>query len=205
MKLFLASEMKHPDSIKRLDGFVGGFQNKKIVYIPTAANGEFFGSWKGGESIQVAQSLGAQFSVVELESIAYTNVLKQIGKPDILWVAGGMSGYLLYWMRRTKLDQVLPELLQKTVYVGSSSGAMICAQTQFSAEWYLGEPEPGASLVPGLGLVPFEIYPHFEDQQREKIESLWEGGELYLLKNGEALTVLDGRVTVLGKERIIRK
>jgi hypothetical protein len=43
MKLFLASEVKHPDSLKKLEEYVGGFTNKKIAYIPTAANGESFG------------------------------------------------------------------------------------------------------------------------------------------------------------------
>ncbi len=47
-KLFLASEMKHPDSIEKLKQYVGGeLAQKNITYIPTAANGEFYGSWKG--------------------------------------------------------------------------------------------------------------------------------------------------------------
>ncbi|MEK7526626.1 MAG: hypothetical protein AAB546_04050 [Patescibacteria group bacterium] len=40
MKLFLASEAKHPDSIEKLKKFIGGFEGKSIAYVPTAANGE---------------------------------------------------------------------------------------------------------------------------------------------------------------------
>ncbi len=206
MKLFLASEIKHPESLKKLRRFVGDFSRKRIVYIPTAANGEYYGSWKGGESIQRALSMGAaKFDVVQLEDNCYQDVISQIKGADILWIAGGMSGYLLYWIRRTELDKALPEILDRgTIYVGSSAGSMICARTQYSPEWFLIEPEPGASLVPGLGLVDFEIYPHFEDDQLPEIKKRWKKGELYLLKNGEVITVVDGKVKVLGEKRVLK-
>lgn len=203
-KLFLASEAKHPLSLKRLRRFVGSFKGKKLLYIPTAANGEFFGSWKGGESVQAAQTLGADFQVLELESMAFQDIYAPILQADILWLAGGMSGYLLYWLRRTHLNKKLPKILAKgTLLVGGSAGAMVCAKTQYSAECYLREPEPGASLVPGLGLVDFEIYPHYEEKDLPEIKKRWHGGELYLLKNGEVITVVDGKVKVLGKKRVL--
>jgi len=207
MKLFLASEAKHPESIKKLKKFVGGsFKGKRIVYIPTAANGEYFGSWKGGGSIRTALALGAKLEVVEFENSTYRDIYPQIEGADILWIAGGMSGYLLYWVRRVGFDKKLPGILKSgAIYVGSSAGSMICAKTQYSSGWYLGEPEPGASLVPGLGLIDFEIYPHYEESLLPKIKKLWKKGELYLLKNGEVITVSDGKVEVLGKKRILSK
>lgn len=206
MKLFLASKVSTPETIERLTNFVGGFSGKKIVYVPTAANGEYYGSWKGGQSVRVAAQLGAEMEVVELESGYYTDVLAKIRNADILWIAGGMSGYLLYWMRRVELDKELPELLSKgMVYVGSSAGSMVCAKTQYSGEWYIGEPEPGSGQIPGLGLVDFEIYPHYREEAREQIEEKWDpkDGKLYLLKDGDAITVVDGKVEVLGEEIII--
>lgn len=207
MKLFLASEAKHPESIKKLKTFVGGDLNdKKVVYIPTAANGEYFGSWKVGESIKVAKSLTSKFKIIELEDYYKENIFTQIETADILWFAGGAVGYLLYWMRRAELDKKLPEILEKgTIYVGSSAGSMACAKTQYCAEWYLGAEEHGASLIPGLGLIDFEIYPHFEDEKLQEIKKLWKEGELYLLKNGEVITVVNGKVKVLGEKRILKK
>lgn len=206
MKLFLASEAKHPESIKNLKKFIGGsFRGKKIVYIPTASNGKYYGAWKDGESIRKAISLGTELKIVELEDDVYRDVISEIKGADILWIAGGMSGYLLYWFRRTKLDKKLPEILKSgTVYVGSSAGSMICAKTQNSSEWYLGEPEPGASLVSGLGLIDFKIYPHYETNLLPQIKKHWKHGELYLLKNGEAITVVDDKVDVLGKKRVLK-
>lgn len=207
MKLFLASEAKHPESIKKLKAFGGcDLQNKKIVYIPTAANGEYWGSWKVGKSVKVAKSLTKYFKIIELENYYKTDIFSPIEKADILWIAGGMAGYLLYWMRRVKFDKKLPEILSKgTIYVGSSAGSMVCAKTQYVSECYLGDPEPGASLLPGLGLIDFEIYPHFEDEQLLEIKKRWKKGELYLLKNGEAITVENNKVEVLGIKRVLKE
>jgi dipeptidase E len=205
MTLFLASEAKHPESIAKLTQFVGSFTNKRIAYIPTAANGAGYGSWKTGQSVQVARSLGAKLDIIELEDCVSTNVIDRIGQPDILWMAGGAAGYLLYWIRRCQLDKALPKILKQSIYVGSSAGSMICATTQNASDWYLGEPEPGANLLPGLGLIDFEIYPHYEDKLLPEIDQHWKKGKLYLLKNGEAITVVNGKVTVLGEERVLSK
>lgn len=206
MKLFLASKAIHPESIKKLQKFSGGLAGKKIAYVPTAANGEFIGSWKAGSSYKVARKLSKNVQVVELEDYRYKDIITPLKQTDIIWMAGGMSGYLLYWIRRAELDKTLPIILESgTLYVGSSAGSMICATTQSSAEWYLGEPEPGAHFIPGLGLVDFEIYPHYEDDQLPEIKKYWQKGKLALLKNGEAITVENGKVTFLGEERIIEK
>ena len=207
MKLFLASEGKDPRSIKKLKTFVGGkLSDKKIVYIPTAGNGEVYGAWRLSESLQVIKSLTNKFEVVELESCAYQDIIGKLENADILWFGGGMSGYLLYWMHRLEFPRKLPKILKNgVIYVGSSAGSMVCAKTQFSSEWYIGEPEAGASLLPGLGLIDFEIYPHYEEKLYSKIDKLWKKGEIYLLKDGEAITVENGKVSVKGKRRVISK
>jgi dipeptidase E len=205
MKLFLASEAKHPKSVKRLEKFIDGFKGKRVVYIPTAANGEFYGSWKTGGSIRLAKSLGFDLEVVELEDYYKTDVIKKISEAEILWMAGGRAGYLLYWIRRVKLDKALPEILNKgTVYVGSSAGSMICAKTQEASDWYLGESEPGASLLPGLGYVDFEIYPHYKEKDLKEIRKHWKKGELYLLKDGEVITVEGEKVKAMGDKRVLK-
>lgn len=204
MQLFLASEATHPDSLKKLDNFVGGIEDKKIAYIPTAANGEGYGSWKNGDSIEVVKSLETKVSVMELEECINNDVKRLIDGADILWFAGGMAGYLMYWIRRVELDKALGELLDKgLIYVGSSAGSMIAAKTLYSAEWYIGDSEPGASMMSGLGLVDFEIYPHFEEKVLPELRRRWKQDKLYMLKDGEVITVMDGKIEVLGETRVI--
>lgn len=207
MKLFLASEVKHPDTILNLKRFVGGFKGKKIAYIPTAANGEeAFGAWtETSDTWKLIQTFGAEVTPVQLEDYKNSSVIEALQNKDVLWFTGGYPGYLMYWVRRCELDKALPKLLEKSFYIGSSAGSMVTAINLNTTEWYFGETEPGASVIPGLGLVGFDIYPHYEESQYSYIKSHYKGHIMYLLKNGENIEVLNGNITVRGKERIIRK
>lgn len=206
MKLFLASEAKHPESIEKLRTFINGFSGKSIAYIPTAANGENpYGEWeKDSETWKLVNTLGARVTPVVLEEYKNASVLDALKDKDVIWFAGGACGYLMYWIRRCELDKHLPKLLGAgSVYVGSSAGSMVTAPTLAVSEWYLGEPEVGANLLPGLSLVDFEVYPHYEEVMLPQIKKHWQGKKLYLLKNGEVITVVNGKITILGEKRFL--
>jgi dipeptidase E len=207
VKLFLASEAKHPKSFQKLKEYIGGFEGKKITYIPTASNGELpWDEWRHGETWELINSVNANITVCLLEDFMNLNFPKSLENQDIIWFAGGACGYLMYWVKRTNLDLYLPNLLNKgIIYVGSSAGSMITAPTLGVSEWYLGEEERGANYLPGLGLVDFDFYPHFEDPMYDEIKAKFKNGKIYLVKNGEALIVENGIVKVYGEERLIIK
>jgi len=207
MKLFLASKARHPESMKKLEVFVDGFKDKTIAYIPTAENGEsLYGSWKTkSETWKLVNTLGAKVEPIVLEEYKNSSVNEALKSKDIIWVAGGMCGYLMYWIRRCELDKNIREILNTgPIYIGSSAGSMICSPSLTIAEQYPGDEEHGAGVIPGLGLVNFDILPHFEDSMMKSIKSVYKGKELYLLKDGEAITVIDNKVEVLGEERIYK-
>ena len=72
-------------------------------------------------------------------------------------------------MRRCEIDKHIREILVDTVYVGSSAGSMIAGSS-----FYIGKPyeEIGADVIPGLGLVDFEIFPHYEDEMYELVKRI---------------------------------
>ena len=76
------------------------------------------------------------------------------------------------------------------------------AKTDYLSEFFPGEDEKGASLIPGLGYLNFEIFPHYKEEYLDLVKD-WPHGQLYLLKNGEVITLVDGKVTVLGETRIV--
>lgn len=203
MKLFLTSRAVHPNTLQKLDEYVHGISGKSIAYIPTAANGDGYGHWKEGESWRTVQTLGASLSLIELEQFRSKDVLKDLLGKDIIWVAGGECGYLMYWMRRCEIDTHIHEILEKSLYVGSSAGSMVTAPTLHVAEWYPTDKEIGAATIPGLGLVDFDIYPHFTDDQMDYVKDHSESKKIYLLKDGEEIIVEDNTVTVVGEERIL--
>jgi dipeptidase E len=208
-KLFLAAEAGNPESWKKLEEFIGGFKGKRIAYVPTASNGERkYGTWrKESDTWKKVNKTGAIVKAVELDEYKDSSVLKEFKNIDIVWFAGGMPGYLLYWIRRTELDKELPKLLNKgVIYVGSSAGSMIASRTQYLSEVYIGESEIGASIFPGLGFVDFEIYPHYEDALLPKIKKVWKKkwGKLCLLKNSEAITIVGNKIDILGERRMLK-
>jgi peptidase E len=206
MKLFLASRASNSNTLAKLESIVGSFKNKKIAYIPTASNGENdWGYWKikGDGTWKIVNTLGAKVKAVELENYRNDSVMKELENQDIIWFAGGAAGYLMYWVIRTGLDKRLPEILKRSVYVGSSAGSMVTGPNLEICDWYIGENERGASNIPSLKLVDFDIYPHYEESLYAKIKENYKGDKLYLLKDGEEIIVENDKVTVNGEERII--
>jgi dipeptidase E len=204
MKLFLASEAKHPDSFKKLEDFVGGFAGKKVAYIPSAANGMGWESWKGGGSWNLVNSLDVKLDNIILEDYGNESVVERILRNDVVWFAGGMVGYLLYWMKRCSIDKNIHKILDKMVYIGSSAGSMVlCNSSNEMVTWEFVDNEIGADEIKPLKFFDFDIYPHYEEKFLDEIEKRYKGKKLYLLKNGEALIVDGNKLEVFGEERII--
>jgi dipeptidase E len=204
MKLFLASMARDPKSIQKLEEFVGGFTGKTLAYVPTAGNAEGWESWREGQSWDLIQTLGMKVSVVQLEDYQDIDLVEELTGKDIIWFAGGSASYLAFWLIHTGLNKRLKKILEQgSIYVGSSAGSMVASKTMQVAEWYIGETEPEAKFLPGLGLVDFDIYPHYRDESYKEIEKLYKGKKLYLLKDGEEIIVDDDQVTVVGEERVI--
>lgn len=207
MKLFLASHAKNPLSIKKLEDYIGGFKNKKIAYIPTASNAEEgWQRWKTKKdgSWEYVQTLGASIETTVLEEYRNETVIKELAKADVIWFAGGMAGYLMYWIRRCKIDLRIKELLGAgTIYVGSSAGSMVAGQTLQISNWPMLDGERGAETIEPMKLVDFDIFPHYKDEYIGEIKKRYKGLKLYLLKDGEEIIVENGEVQVIGEERII--
>lgn len=160
-------------------------------------------SWKSGGSWSLVNKLNANLELVLLENYRDESVLDSFKDKDIIWFSGGMLGYLSYWSRRCSLDIHLKEILENKIYVGSSAGSMLLCNDSNMIEWDFVDDERGASVVKPLGLLDFDIYPHYEESLYEKIKKGYTGKKLYLLKNGEEIIVEDNKVTLVGEERII--
>lgn len=207
-RFFLASEAGDPKSIRYLEKFVSGFNGKSIAYIPTAANGEYrYDEWRSESATwKLINKLGANAEAVVLEEYKSSSVLEKLQGKNIIWFAGGACGYLMYWIRRCEIDKHINSLLESgSVYVGSSAGSMVCAKTLEIAEIFVGEEEKGAGVIPGLGLIDFDFYPHYEDELLPEIKKVWKGSDLYLVKNGEVITVEGVKIEVLGEKRVLRQ
>lgn len=100
-----------------------------------------------------------------LELTALSSIKRELWVPplmetDALLVGGGDCQYLCYWMHQSGLEELLPTLLNKTVYVGLSAGSMI--MTRFGTT-YGNHTLPDESRK-SLGWVDFALHPHLDHE-----------------------------------------
>lgn len=139
-----------------------------LVFVPTAANvTENDKGWLI-DDLYNCKKLG--FSWIYIADISA--VPAQIWKPsfekaDILVFGGGNSFYLMHWLKKTGLTEMLPEMLKTKIYVGISAGSMAATKSlclSQSKELYYLEGVGEFKDETGLGLVDFLVRPHLNSR-----------------------------------------
>lgn len=204
MKLFLCAHSIYSEIQEGFEEFVGSkCKDLSVAFVTTAANPYEDRSWEA-KDIEFTKELFKSVDLYDIENMTQKEMVEKFSNYDILWINGGNVSYLMKKFREKGLDEVLPEILKNTVYVGSSAGSMVWSKSLRTAEWYLDDPEPGASKIPGIGLLDFQIYPHYEDSMFEDIKKFkLDNEELWLMRNGQAISYCDGDIRKYGGDILI--
>jgi dipeptidase E len=146
-----------------------------------------------------------------------------VQEADALLMWGGDPVYLSYWIKHSGLADILPSLLDKTVYVGVSAGSI--ATASLFGETYRAQPKGSGErlsseeivfgtaegettmtlvMANGAGLVDFAIIPHveYDDPQDVANAEKWAGRlpvPTYAIDDATAITVIDGTVEVVSE------
>jgi len=171
MKLLLTSAGISNRSIHNalLDLIEKPIAEATALFVPTA----IYGIPNGGDIVRrvICGSLGDPFcdigwkSLGLLELTALPSMREELWVPrlmetDVLLVGGGDCQYLSYWMKQCGLKDILPSLLNKTVYVGLSAGSMI--MTSYGTTY--GNHKLPPDTDKSLGLLNFAIHPHLDHE-----------------------------------------
>jgi dipeptidase E len=146
-------------------------------------------------------SLGL-LELTALPSIKQERWVPMLMATDALLVGGGDCQYLCYWMRQSGLADLLPSLLQKTVYVGLSAGSMVAAS--------YGTTYGGHTLSPegerALGFVNIAILPHLDNEMftENSLANLKKKASTipvptYAIDDQTAIKVIDGKIEVVSE------
>lgn len=211
MKLLLTSGGLTNNSItKTLLGLTGKpFGNTNLAFIPTAANVEDNDKWWLIKDLDLCNNLKLKYiDVVDISAVPQDIWRPRLENADILVFSGGNTFHLMYWLEKSGLNKLLPEMLKSKVYVGISAGSMVTSEKlllsssprSYSQE--LGEYKG----THGLGYVPFNIRPHlnspyFPDYTIEKLEQRAKEIKepFYAIDDLTAVRVIDGNVTVVSE------
>lgn len=211
MKLLLTSAGIGNTSIRNalVDLLKKPIEESTALFIPSA----IYGISGGAEIIMkvICGTIGDPFcqagwkSVGLLELTALPTMKKELWEPalrqtDALLVGGGDCQYLCYWMQQSGLANLLPELLNKSVYVGLSAGSMIMTRFGTTYNNHTLPTETDKSLV----LVDFALHPHlnhelFPENSLANLEKLAATLPVpsYAIDDQTAIKITDGTIEVV--------
>jgi dipeptidase E len=215
MKLLLTSAgIKNTSIHNALVDLLGKpIANSNALCIPTAGYGHPMsgpiGVWSfisGREPRCPMTKLGWKgvgvLELTALPSIGAERWVPWVREADVLLVNGGDPLYLCYWMRQSRLADLLPSLLE-TVWVGLSAGSMV--MTPRIGEDFVGwKPPTGGDST--LGIVNFSIFPHLDHEllpentmaHAEKWAASIQN-PAFAIDNETAIKVTDGNVEVISE------
>jgi dipeptidase E len=146
-----------------------------------------------------------------------SNMARAVDEADVFFVGGGNTFRLLKGLYdHNLLDPIRQRVASGIPYIGSSAGSIVACPTLKTTK---DMPVVDPPSFEALGLVPFQISPHYQDPdpasthmgetQEERITQFLEENEEAVigLREGSVLRVQDGAVTLKGPNtaRIFRR
>lgn len=211
MKLLLTSGgLRNKTIIDALLSLTGRpFSELNVTFVPTAANVEKGDKdWLIDDLIRLTNLAFKSIDIVDISAVPKDIWLPRLEFADIIFVEGGNTFHLMYWMERSGLKDLLPGMLEKKVYVGVSAGSMVmCKSLEMSTSKKLYyEDAPQTQKDEGMGLVDYLIRPHLNSEYFKQVtlENLEQYAKkfpdtFYALDDESAIKVIDGRSEVISE------
>ncbi len=206
MKMVLCSQSFIPRLAESLQELLGeSLSGKRIALIPNAG----VGTEKQEMCYQALREFSSEnnmyIKLVDLENMKKEWIVESIKECDILSMTGGFVSRLVKEIDKAGVRKLIVETIENgRPFVGFSAGSMVMSKTSYFASEYLGEPDLEVDKVKTLGVVDFEIYPHFRDENENRIRLMKpDSVRGYGIYDDEAVVVEGDDVKVLGGEKIL--
>jgi len=167
-RIVLFSTLTESNSKTFLDQiFPREIQDKVFSYVPSSGiegAEPYIVQWRA-----IAQKCEAQFNVID-NSLNDTQQQTKLLSSNIVVISGGNTFNLLRNLRESGLDKSINEFVTKPEFVlaGFSAGAIVLTPTIRVCNLPdFDENLVGLDDLSGLGIVNFEIFPHYEKQTQE--------------------------------------
>lgn len=146
------------------------FKELNLSFIPTASNVEDGDKGWLLDDYANIKALGfACIDIVDISALPRDIWEPRLKKADILMFSGGNTFYLMHWVDKSGLKDLLPELLKTKIWVGVSAGSCITGPTIYNSVQNLFEEKLEFNQKVGLGLVNFQFIPHLNSDYFSKI------------------------------------
>jgi len=179
-----------------------------IVFIPTAMNvARGDKSWFINDLYNIKKQGFKFIDIVDISALPKEIWLPKLENGDVLFFSGGSNYHLMYWLQKSGLSELLPDLLKTRVYAGISAGSMVTNPSLVSIsddkkKYY--EDNFGYKNETALNFVDFYLYPHFNSPKHlhyreENLKKVAEETKktVYGLDDESALKVVGDVVTIV--------
>ena len=157
MRLFLCSHFSNVGHLVKNE-----IANKKIAFIKTAAVNQWY-TGHVSSARRLFKKMGAEVNEIDISSEKYAKIEAIFKAADVIYFTGGNSFFLIDQLRRTGVDKLLKEELEKgKLMIGESAGAIVCAPTVSYIERIDKRPADYSQKDDnGLNLIDYYILPHY--------------------------------------------
>ena len=185
------------------------FSELNLGFIPTASNVESGDKdWLINDLI-ICKNLGFQsIDIVDFSAVSKDVWLPRLHVADILFFEGGNVFHLMYWIERSGLKEILPEMLKTKVYVGASSGSMVMSKRTSLNHFQnlYNEDVKKFKKEDGLGFVDFQIRSHlnsldFPEMNITHLEELAKetSDTIYAIDDNTAIKISDEKMEIISE------
>ena len=164
-------------------------KNKNAVLITTASEGKESNKWNILTKEQFLELGYEKVDFLDLEE----NPNVDLSEYQTIFVCGGTTFKLMKYVGQSNFkEEVIKCLNRGGIYIGSSAGALIATPTiQIAGEVVPDDNAVNLINLEGMGLVNFEILPHYEPSMDEEIEEYKKktSREIKIITNDEIVEV----------------
>ena len=210
-KLFLASYFS---GVKTL---FSEFSNnecsgKKVAFIPTASIPEKVDFFVDADKKSLVK-LGMIVDELEITTVSFEEAATRIADSDYMFIEGGNTFFLLQELRRTGVDKLILEHINKgKIYIGASAGSMIVSK-DIEYVKHMDKSSVAPDLngdFTALSVVDFFVVPHCTNfpfkKAAEKIVSEYSDKyDLRPISNDQVITVVGEKIEVLSEPKKSKK
>lgn len=185
------------------------FSELNLAFVPTASNVEKGDKdWLIDDLIRCKNLGFKSIDIVDISAIPRDLWFPRFQEADIFFIEGGNTFHLMYWIEKSGMKELLPELLKTKVYVGVSAGSMVaCKSLGLSTSERLYHGEVGKyEKDRGLGLVDFSIRPHlnspyFPNVNLKNLEEISKDfpDTFYTIDDNTAIKVIDEKMEIISE------
>lgn len=188
------------------------FEKANLVFIPTAAYAEKIEQAWLKNDIDNFRKLGFyKLDVVDISETPKDIWLPLIKEADVMVFGGGNAYFLMEWLSKSGLKDIVRDLLRTRVYVGISAGSMVATSnfistSKIDVELYDEKVISDEVIGKGLGLVSFQIVPHLNSAKFPKVRidnienyARQINGPIYAIDDDTAIKLVDNKTIVISE------